>query len=120
MGDELHLSTLHWPASRFQPTPPYGDEQKAMQQIVDRENYNPHHPQGDEQVFPSLFLFFMHFNPHPRMGMNYAVFTAPPVAKSFQPTPPYGDEQKIVWQSRVNEANFNPHPRMGMNSKKNQ
>ena len=82
------------PTYLLQPTPPHGDEQKAMQQIVDRENYNPHHPQGDEQVFPSLFLFFMHFNPHPRRGMNYAVFTAPPVARSFQPTPPQGDEHQ--------------------------
>ena len=54
----------------LQPTPPYGDEQKAMQQIVDRENYNPHHPQGDEQT----------------IVVQVSVFA------EFQPTSPHGDE----------------------------
>ena len=54
----------------FQPTPPYGDEQKAMQQIVDRENYNPHHSQGDEQT----------------IVVQVSVFA------EFQPTSPHGDE----------------------------
>ena len=119
----IHIPTWGWTPKavtlnriiQFQPTPPY----------------------GDEQVFPSLFLFFMHFNPHPRMGMNYAVFTAPPVARSFQPTPPHGDEHQQylfkkkrmeitthtpVWgwtqirlKARPKCNYFNPHPRMGMN-----
>ena len=55
----------------FQPTPPYGDEQKAMQQIVDRENYNPHPRMGmnTQNVSRSGILLEL-LQPTPRMGMN--------------------------------------------------
>ena len=42
MGMNINITYFKKREWRLQPTPPYGDEQKAMQQIVDRENYNPH------------------------------------------------------------------------------
>ena len=57
------------PSVAFQPTPPYGDEQKAMQQIVYQENYNPH-PRMEMNLCHYIATHQNLLQPTPRMGMN--------------------------------------------------
>ena len=94
---------------------PHGDEQKACVVNLKICTLQPTPPHGDEPSAMEAPLKAVSFQPTPRMGMNLISSCILAPYFLFQSTPPYGDEQKIVWQSRVNEANFNPHPRMGMN-----
>ena len=114
-GDEQKAWVVNLKICTLQPTPPHGDERNnliknqlyrifnshpvrdepiGLQLALDMYYFNPHPHMGDERHTINWKETIIYFNPHlPHGGWTDSWYLQTNHMITFQPTPPYGDEQ---------------------------
>ena len=117
MGMNINSTYLKKREWRLQPTPPYRDEPIGLQLALDMYYFNPHPTCEDNRKSSIVYLVYGDFNSHPLTGMNLCHYIATH-QNLLQPTPPYGDELKVILDAK-NCTPFQPTPPYGDEQKSN-